>query len=85
MFPLNLALGAKVTILTFLMDRLVCWNIRGLNEPCKQFSVKNLLASNKAYVAGILEKKVRDSNKLKVLDGIGGWDSITNSSSSQSG
>lgn len=61
------------------MDGFLCWNIRGLNEPSKQFSIRNLLASNKVSLAGMLETKVRDENKDRVLAGIGNFTCISNS------
>lgn len=62
------------------MDSFLAWNIRGLNEPAKQFSVKQLLFKSKIVLAGILETRVKEKKKTKkkVLDGIGAWSCFDN-------
>lgn len=47
------------------MDSFLAWNIRGLNEPAKQFSVKQLLFKSKIVLAGILETRVKEKKKQK--------------------
>lgn len=51
------------------MDNIAIWNIRGLNEPCKQFAMRQLLFKNNLAIAVILETRVKEINKNKVLAG----------------
>lgn len=60
------------------MDNLLIWNIRGLNEPNKQFAVRKLQKDNKCSMIGILEIRVREANKKFVLSSFFEFNSIDN-------
>ncbi|XP_050207429.1 uncharacterized protein LOC126656849 [Mercurialis annua] len=66
---------------------LLSWNIRGLNEPLKQAEVNHLLGKNNVVVAGILETRVRASNKDKVWKNLNmrNWKLIDNYEFSDNG
>lgn len=66
-----------------LMDSIAVWNIRGLNEPAKQFVVRQLLRNNKLVLAGILETRV--NKKKNVLAGIGECNCLDNYSHAYNG
>lgn len=69
----------------FLMDNLLFWNIRGLNEPQKQFTVKKIQKENKCSLIGIVETRVGDINKFSVLAGLGDFECVDNYSFSHKG
>uniref|UniRef100_A0A803QNL0 Reverse transcriptase domain-containing protein n=1 Tax=Cannabis sativa TaxID=3483 RepID=A0A803QNL0_CANSA len=56
------------------MNRIVSWNVRGINDYNKQNQVKNILHVNKAGLVGLLEKRVK-ALKLGALyvDMFKGW------------
>lgn len=74
----NLRVGAEVISLILLMDSFIFWNIRGLYEPFKQFSIRKLLNANNVYLASILETKVRKHNIDRVLASIGDLEYLAN-------
>lgn len=61
-----------------LMDSFAFWNIRGLNEPCKQFAIKSLISKNKACFISILESRIKEANKSRLLDAFLNWHTIDN-------
>jgi len=57
----------------FLMDNLICWNIRDLNGPRKQKDVLSFYRKNKEGLMGLVETKVRLYNYNKVTQNFPGW------------
>ena len=56
------------------MDRIVSWNIRGLNWPNKPEDVKSFLYSNNVGMIGLLKTKVKVKNVERVATKIfSGW------------
>ncbi|GAV92450.1 Exo_endo_phos domain-containing protein/DUF4283 domain-containing protein [Cephalotus follicularis] len=56
-----------------------CWNVRGLNDSCKQLEIRNFVRQYDIAILGLLESRVRTVNKTKVARGLlKGWDSATN-------
>ena len=45
------------------MIKIGCWNIRGLNDSCKQSEIRNFISKNNIQIFGILETRVRSVNK----------------------
>jgi len=45
-----------------LMDKIVSWNIRGLNWPNKQEDLKSFLHINKVGMVGLMETKIKMEN-----------------------
>ena len=41
------------------MIKIGAWNIRGLNDPCKQNEVRKLIIDHNLSVLGVVEAKVR--------------------------
>jgi len=48
------------------MDKICCWNVRGLNWPNKQEDLKISLNKNQVGLAGLLETKVKERNVNKI-------------------
>uniref|UniRef100_A0A803Q6V5 DUF4283 domain-containing protein n=1 Tax=Cannabis sativa TaxID=3483 RepID=A0A803Q6V5_CANSA len=42
-----------------LMDKIICWNVRGINNQHKKHTVKQFIASQKAGLVGLLETRVK--------------------------
>lgn len=68
-----------------LMDNIICWNVRGLNEGTGQFDVKNFLRSHKVSIAGLLETRVRECNFSRFIRNFDGWEHVNNYDMSPNG
>ncbi|KAL2934380.1 LINE-1 retrotransposable element ORF2 protein [Bienertia sinuspersici] len=61
------------------MDKILTWNIRGLNKPHKQKEVRNFLLHENVGLVCLLEKKVNNNNFRNVHNGVfQGWCLTTN-------
>lgn len=67
------------------MDSFAFWNIRGLNQPCKQFAVKSLFKQNNACFFSVLESRVREVNKIRLLEAFVNWKALDNYSAVDGG
>lgn len=62
-----------------LMDKIMCWNVRGLNQPGKQQEVKKMIASQQIGLVGLLETRVKVSKfGTLYLNLFQGWCFTTN-------
>lgn len=53
------------------MDRIGCWNIRGLNDPYKQYEIKNFILKYCLSILVVVEIKVRENNLKHIVDNCG--------------
>lgn len=60
------------------MDSVGFWNVRGLNEACRQLDVSSFLFKNKKILVGLMETRVRVPNKDKGLKAFSGWNMTDN-------
>lgn len=60
------------------MDSVACWNVRGLNKAHGQIDVKSFLFKNNVLLTGLLETKIRSSNKYRTLWFLGDWQCLDN-------
>ena len=61
------------------MINLACWNIRGLNEPSKQWEVRKFISDSHLDLVGIIETKVRSVNSSFIMQQIfGQWSFCAN-------
>lgn len=51
-----------VISLQLLMNKVICWNIRGLNSPSKQNVVRSFIQAQSAGLVSLLETRVKVSN-----------------------
>ncbi|XP_021979680.1 uncharacterized protein LOC110875789 [Helianthus annuus] len=58
--------GQALPVRVVLMDSILTWNIRGLNQPLKQNEVRLMLSENKVSVCAILESHVEVANLERV-------------------
>ena len=59
------------------MDRILSWNVRGLNDPNKQEDIKIFLHHQKAGLVGPLETKVALPNIAQAVSKVcGNWQCI---------
>ena len=67
--------GMKRGSLTFLpMDRIIAWNVRGLNNPNEQEGIRCFLQSQGAGLVGLVETKVKHENMDEVANRLfRGW------------
>lgn len=49
-----------------LMDKVLVWNVRGLNSPSKQKEIKNFMVAKKISLCCLVETKVKNE-KLSVI------------------
>ena len=49
------------------MDRVACWNVRGINCPNKQEDLKTLLRQHNTGLVGFLETKVKEQHIAQVI------------------
>ncbi len=54
----SLRIGCSCVAVPFLMFSIYCWNVRGLNDPCKRGLIKLGLFSSRKVVYCLQEKKV---------------------------
>ncbi|XP_059310190.1 uncharacterized protein LOC132061374 [Lycium ferocissimum] len=55
------------------------WNIRGINKRYKQKELKKYLGNKRIRLAGLIETRVKDHNKARVLNNIvPGWKALNN-------
>lgn len=71
--------------LSYLMDRAVVWNIRGLNEPTKKFAIKSLINKNNISFMSILVTRVRKVNKEKIMSSFLNWPCLDNYAATDGG
>ena len=50
-----------------LMDKIVSWNIRGLNWPNKQEDLKSFLQTNKVGMIELIETKIKTKNDSYIV------------------
>ncbi|XP_060969918.1 uncharacterized protein LOC133037111 [Cannabis sativa] len=56
------------------MDRLLCWNVRGINSQHKYQEIKQLIQSKQVGLVSLLETKVQNKNMGKVYASLfSGW------------
>ena len=68
------------------MDRIICWNVRGMNCPNKQEDIKIFLQQQKAGIVGFLETKVKVQNVTQVMGKIcPNWNWIHNANANERG
>ena len=48
------------------MDKVICWNVRGINHKDKQIAVRNLIANQNAGLVGLLETRIKTHNLGKM-------------------
>lgn len=76
-----MGLLGSIEVLMFpsnLMDSIMSWNVRGLNDYTRQFEVKSLLKNHKVSMAGLLETKVRECNFSRFIKFFAGWEHVYN-------
>lgn len=62
------------------MDRILSWNVRGLNSPNKQVDVKKFIQHHSVGLVGLLETKVKASNLGSLYQRVfSGWCFSSNS------
>ena len=49
------------------MDKILCWNVRGMNSPNKQEDIKIFLQQQQAGMVGFLETKAQAQNIAQVM------------------
>lgn len=59
-------LVGKGELILYPMDRIFCWNVRGLNQRDKQNEIKRKIEMYQARLVGLLETRVKAS-KLGAL------------------
>ena len=50
-----------------LMDSILSWNVRGMNNPNKQDDIKIFLQQQQAWLVGFLETKIKAQNIALVM------------------
>jgi len=54
----NMSSGSGGNLPPFLIMKIHCWNVKGLNSPLKQHEVVSLMKKNKLDVFGLVETKL---------------------------
>lgn len=68
------------------MDKVIAWNVRGLNSPTKQKEVLATMLKNKAGLVGLLETKIKPNNFAKAYSNVfQGWCVSSNINSHKGG
>ena len=61
------------------MDKILCWNVRGINSQLKHREIKNLIISKRVGLVGLLETKVKNKNMGNLYSSLfSGWCFTTN-------
>ena len=61
------------------MDRLLVWNVRGVNSPLKHRDIKTLITQTRAGFVSLLETKIRNKDMGKFYKSVFlGWCFTTN-------
>jgi len=69
----------KVTGVHRLMDRIVCWNVRGMNSPQKQEDIRLFLHKQSTGMVGFIETKVQEKNISQVAEKVcSNWNWVHN-------
>lgn len=68
------------------MDKVGFQNVRGLNDPIKQYEIKSLILKILSSMLVVLESKVRENNWKRLVENCGnGFNLLHNYTSSSSG
>lgn len=51
---------------------IICWNVRGMNDPSRERDVHELLVEHKIGIVGLLETKVKQSNVGRIENRVNG-------------
>ena len=52
------------------MDRLLVWNVRGVNSPLKHRDIKTLITQTRAGFVSLLETKIRNKDMGKFYESV---------------
>ena len=68
------------------MDKIISWNVRGMNAPNKQEDIKVFLQQEQVGLVGFIETKVKESNIQMVMNRVcPNWHWVHNANSSEKG
>jgi len=68
------------------MDRIISWNVRGMNSPQKQEDIKLFLHQQPTGMVGFLETKVKEENMTQVVGRVcNNWHWVHNADSMNRG
>lgn len=67
------------------MDSLLCWNVRGLSDCTRQYDVRAALQKYQVSIAGLLETKIKDKNRNRIMNSFPGWKFFSNNDFLDSG
>lgn len=48
----------------------ICWNVRGLNDPLKQSEVQQEILKRHPAIFGLVETRVENQNALRIVSSV---------------